>query len=140
MQHEQNSGMNAKTNGMGAAHNTRHLISNHSLQGNAVKNAEGESLGAIKDIMIDVRDGSIGYVVLSFGGVLGMGKKYFAVPWQAFTLDQEEKCFRLNLSKEKLKDAPGFDHDSWPDMADQTWSKNIHSYYSTRPYETRRML
>lgn len=140
MQHEQTNGMSLKTNGNGLGHSLRHLVSSSSLQSNAVKNAEGDSLGDIKDIMIDVRDGSISYVVLSFGGLLGMGKKYFAVPWQAFKLDQVEKCFRLDISKDRLKDAPGFDHDAWPDMADQTWSKSIHTYYSTRPYETRRML
>jgi sporulation protein YlmC with PRC-barrel domain len=140
MQHEQNTGMNSTAIGNGSGGASRHLVSCDSLCGNAVKNNEGESLGDIKDMMIDVTDGSISYVVLSFGGLLGMGTKYFAVPWQAFKLDQEDKCFRLNVSKEKLKDAPGFDHDNWPNMADQSWSQGIHSYYSTRPYETRRML
>ncbi|WP_439589335.1 hypothetical protein [Hydrogenophaga sp.] len=44
------------------------------------------------------------------------------------------KRFVLDASKDRLKDAPGFNQDSWPDMADTTWEKGIHDYYGTRPY------
>ena len=60
---------------------------------------------------------------------LGMGGKLFATPWSALTLDTENKCFVLNVDKERLDNAPGFDKDKWPDMADQTWADEIHSYY-----------
>ena len=53
----------------------------------------------------------------------------FAVPWKALTLDTEKERFVLNISKEKLKDAPGFNKDEWPDLADPTLSDSIHSYY-----------
>jgi hypothetical protein len=57
---------------------------------------------------------------LSFGGLLGMGDKLFAVPWAALTLDTVNKRFTLNVPKEVLKNAPGFEKHRWPSMSDQT--------------------
>ena len=71
---------------------------------------------------------------MSVGGFLGIGEKYFAVPWHAFTMDTDNQRFILDVDKERLKDAPGFDKDHWPSMADQTWAVTVHDYYSTRPY------
>jgi hypothetical protein len=67
-------------------------------------------------------------------GFLGMGNKLFAIPWQALTLDEEEKQFILNVDKDVLKSAPGFDKDNWPDMADPTWGSQIFSHYGYKPY------
>lgn len=104
------------------------------LVGNDVYNQKDESLGDIKEIMLDMRSGQVGYAVLAFGGFLGMGEKLFAVPWNALTLDTEKKRFVLDVTKDRLKDAPGFDKDHWPDMADESWAEGIHSYYGTEPY------
>jgi hypothetical protein len=83
--------------------------------------------------MLDMHNGRVCYAVLSFGGFLGMGKKLFAVPWSALTLDTKNKRFVLNVEKDRLKQAPGFDKDKWPNMVDQAWAKEIHSYYGTTP-------
>ena len=83
--------------------------------------------------MLDISNGKVCYAVLSFGGFLGMGDKLFAVPWNALKLDTENKRFELNVKKDRLKDAPGFEKDDWPDMADQSWVAEIHSYYGTTP-------
>jgi len=104
------------------------------LEGDDVLNLQGENLGTIKDIMIDVRNGKVAYAVLSSGGFLGIGDKLFAIPWGALTLDADRKCFLLDVDKEKLKAAPGFDKDHWPSMADPTWANEIHSYYGQRTY------
>jgi sporulation protein YlmC with PRC-barrel domain len=104
------------------------------LVGNAVFNHKDEDLGDIKEIMLDMRSGRVGYAVLSFGGFLSLGKKLFAVPWNALSLDTEHKRFVLNVEKDRLKGAPGFDKDKWPDMADQSWAQEIHKYYGTQPY------
>jgi sporulation protein YlmC with PRC-barrel domain len=103
------------------------------LIGNDVYNQEGEDLGDIKEIMLDLRNGTVAYAVLSFGGFLGMHEKLFAVPWHALTLDTRNKRFVLNVEKARLQHAPGFDKEKWPDMADQAWAREIHSYYGTKP-------
>lgn len=112
----------------------RQVLSSSSIVGTNVQNSAREDLGEIKDLMIDLSGGRIAYAVLSFGGFLGMGDKLFAIPWEAFQVVQEEEVLILNVAKEKLEQAPGFDKDNWPDMADVTWGKSIHSYYGYDPY------
>ena len=109
------------------------LMGADTLIGDDVVNAAQEDLGDIKEIMLDMRSGQVAYAVLSFGGFLGMGEKLFAVPWQALQLDTVNKRFVLNVAKDQLKNAPGFDKDSWPDMSDPTWATEIHNFYGTDP-------
>jgi sporulation protein YlmC with PRC-barrel domain len=111
-----------------------YVMAADTLEGDDVVNAQGEKLGEIKSIMIDVPSGRVAYAVLSSGGFLGIGEKLFAIPWSALTLDADNKCFILNIDKERLKNAPGFDKDHWPSMADQRWATEVHSYYQRRPY------
>jgi hypothetical protein len=104
------------------------------LLGNDVCNLQEETLGEIKEIMLDMRTGRISYAVLSFGGFLGMGEKLFAVPWSALTLDTVNKRFTLNVTLARLEEAPGFDKTSWPDMADPAWVQGVHAYYGIQPW------
>lgn len=108
------------------------LMGAGTLVGDDVYNLQDEDLGDIKEIMLDVRSGEVAYAVLSFGGVLGLGEKLFAVPWQRLTLDTVNKRFILDVDKQTLKNAPGFDKDHWPDMSNQEWSNEIHTFYDTQ--------
>lgn len=107
------------------------LMGADTLIGNHVYNHRDENLGDIKEIMLDVSKGKISYAVLSFGAFLGMGEKLFAVPWEALTLDTNNKRFVLNAEKDRLKNAPGFDKDQWPNMADKTWAQDVDAYYAS---------
>jgi sporulation protein YlmC with PRC-barrel domain len=132
-------GMYKASNGGGPGPDVRRgpgpeMMGADTLVGNDVFNHKGEDLGDIKEIMLDMRSGRVGYAVLCFGGFLGLGEKLFAVPWNALSLDTENKRFVLNVEKDRLKGAPGFDKNHWPDMADQSWARTIHSYYGTQPY------
>ncbi|MBG6219452.1 MULTISPECIES: PRC-barrel domain-containing protein [unclassified Janthinobacterium] len=111
------------------------LMGADTLIGDHVHNAKEEHLGEIKEIMIDMRSGKIAYAVMSHGGVFTIGEKLFAVPWEALLLDTINKRFTLNVDKERIENAPGFDSDNWPDMADTTWANAVHSYYGTTPRE-----
>jgi hypothetical protein len=105
----------------------------HTLIGDHVHNLQNEHLGVIKEFMVDMRSGAIAYAVMSSGRFLGLGEKLFAVPWQALTLDPQHKRFTMDIAKERIENAPGFDTDHWPDMADQQWVSAIHSHYGTQP-------
>lgn len=107
------------------------LMGADTLIGDSVVNAEDENLGEIKEIMLDTLSGQVAYVVLAFGGFLGLGEKLFAVPWQALHLDTENKRMVLNVDKERLKEAPGFTKDAWPDMSDLAWANGVHEFYGT---------
>ena len=112
----------------------RRVLAASTLAGDSVRNAAGEDLGKLDELMIDIPSGRIAYAVLSFGGVLRMGNKLFAVPWSALKVDEDEKCFILNVDKTKLENAPGFDKDNWPNMADNTWGSEVSRYYGVTPY------
>ena len=119
--------------------NTRNLtvprtVSASKIIGEAVTNPQDENLGKINELVIDSESGAISYAVLSFGGFLGMGDKLFAVPWQAFEVHPTEYKLILNVDKELLKNAPGFDKDRWPDFSDRAWGAGIHKYYGYPTY------
>lgn len=115
------------------------LMGAETLVGSDVYNDKGEDLGDIKEIMLDMRTGRVAYAVLSFGGFLGMGGKLFAVPWGALRLDTDNKRFSLDVTKDRLGSAPGFDKDKWPNMADAEWERGIQSYYGMTPVDDKKV-
>jgi len=113
------------------------LVKGSKFIGADVENPQGQNLGDIKDVVIDRTSGRIAYAVVSFGGFLGMGEKLFAVPWGAFSQPKADKDkFVLDIDKERLKNAPGFDEHNWPQMASQEWVTSLYSYYHVPPYWT----
>ena len=113
---------------------SRPVLSAGTLIGDPVRNPAGETLGRIKEFMIDTRNGRIAYAVLSVGGFLGLGDSLFAIPWNMLQVDPEDRCFLLDVSKEQLENADGFDPDHWPDMADLDWANRIHTHYGATPH------
>ncbi|MDP9053987.1 MAG: PRC-barrel domain-containing protein [Acidobacteriota bacterium] len=114
--------------------NNRPVLASSTITGDRVRNAAGEDLGKIEEIMLDVATGRIAYAVISFGGFLGIGDKLFAVPWKALQVDTGEHEFLLDLPRQTLETAPGFDKNDWPDMADTEFSGSVHKFYNQRPY------
>ena len=96
-----------------------------SIIGDKVHDEKGAHMGDIKNIMIDVANGKIEYYVVEFGGFLGIGRKYFAIPCKLLRIDPEKKIFIFIQSKETLSKAPGFNHWHWPetnfDLVDDYW-------------------
>ena len=99
-----------------------------------VKNAEGKDLGKINDIVIDTNNGNVRYAAMSFGGFLGLGDKMFALPWDALRMKKTDDSVYLvlNVTKEKLENAPGFDQDTWPDFANAEMTGKLDAYYGTQ--------
>lgn len=106
--------------------------------GRKVINTTNENLGKIEEVLIDKTSGKIRLVILSFGGFLGMGDKLFAFPWNSISYDADKAAFILNVSKEKLKTAPGFEKDNWPDLGNEQWGTTVYDYYGVKPYWTTR--
>ena len=99
-----------------------------SIIGDKVENKAGEKLGKIKDIMLNVNSGAMEYFIVEFGGFLGIGEKFFAIPFNLLTVDPEKQVYIFDQPREMLEKAPGFDKDHWPETnihyyeADQHWS------------------
>ncbi len=98
-----------------------------SLEGDKVVNSLGEHLGEIKEIMLDLESGKIDYIVVEFGGFLGLGVKYFAIPFRLIKLDAANRRFVFEQTREVLEKAPGFDMDHWPDT--NLHFDEVHSYW-----------
>jgi sporulation protein YlmC with PRC-barrel domain len=96
-----------------------------------VRNTAGEDIGKIKDLVVDINSGKVLYAALDFGGFLGVGDKYFAVPWHSLQVKGTDKdqYLLLNVTKERLKEAPGFDKNHWPDMANTNWTADVDRFY-----------
>ncbi|MWY91700.1 PRC-barrel domain containing protein [Francisella tularensis] len=91
------------------------------LIGEKVVNYKGENLGKVKEIMINPNTGKIAYVVVSYGGFLGMGDKLFAFPIKAFKVYTANAQFKIKKTKEELEEAPGFDKNNWPETSSDYW-------------------
>jgi sporulation protein YlmC with PRC-barrel domain len=103
------------------------LLTATSIIGDKVFNPKEEKLGTIKDIMIDLQSGQISYIILEMGGFLGVGEKFFALPYALLRVDPKNEAFVLNQDKATLENAPGFDKDHWPDT-------NTHMFDSSGTY------
>lgn len=104
------------------------------LRGDPVIGPAGETLGTIRDVMIDLHDGQVAYAVLSCGGARGFADRLYAVPWSALTLDPERRRFQLNITREVLLMAPNFDEKRWPDMSESFFARTVHAYYGRPGY------
>jgi sporulation protein YlmC with PRC-barrel domain len=105
-----------------------------SIIGTSVVDLKNESLGDIKEVVIDPGSGRVAYAVVAFGGFLGMGEKLFAIPFSSFKYQHDGNKYALDVPKDRLKKAPGFDNNHWPSMTDEKWNREIHAYYEREPY------
>jgi sporulation protein YlmC with PRC-barrel domain len=114
--------------------NYRKTLSASSLIGDNVVNSAGDDLGTLKEVMIDVDEGRIAYGVLQSGGFLGMGGKLFAIPFEAFRIDERNKRLLLDVDVETIQNSEGFDPDHWPDTSDPEFINRTHQHYGYSPY------
>lgn len=91
------------------------ILTASSITGDRVVNNNGEDLGKINDIMVNLDSGSIEYVIIAFGGFMGLYKKYFAIPFGDLTIDPIQKVFVVDQSRESFENRPGFDKRHWPE-------------------------
>jgi sporulation protein YlmC with PRC-barrel domain len=98
-----------------------------------VRNSAGENLGKIEDVAIDPETGTVAYAILSFGGVMGMGRKLFPIPWSSLSISPSRDYVLFDVDKDSLQNAPAFDREARPDMADPAWRRSINDYYGRGP-------
>lgn len=111
----------------------KRLVSVNALKGVDVRNVQGESLGKIQEVMINLASRNVEYVVLEFGSFLGMGGKLFAIPFREFKFDGNNDALILNKEKEYLKDSPGFDGTHWPLTNEHNYFGTVDTYYGVVP-------
>jgi sporulation protein YlmC with PRC-barrel domain len=115
------------------------------LIGTNLTNSNDESVGEIKDLVMDASTGKVRYVAVTYGGFLGLGSKLFAVPFEAFHVRQNTSAttpgdymLTLDVTKDQMKGAQGFDNDRWPDFADTNFTQELDRRYNVDRSQTRR--
>jgi sporulation protein YlmC with PRC-barrel domain len=105
------------------------ILTASTIIGDRIENTQGEHVGDIKDIMLDVRQGNIAYIVMEHAGILGLNEKLFAIPYHALKLDQVNQKFIINGDKELFENAPGFDKEHWPGTNTHAYFQHVGSYW-----------
>ena len=85
-----------------------------SIRGDKVFSNTGEHLGKIMDVMLNLSNGRIEYVIVEVGGFIGVYAKYFAVPFEVLTVNADRHAFVLKESKESFRNRPGLNKNHWP--------------------------
>lgn len=114
---------------------TTRLISSDKVEGTAVRRSNGDKVGTIENVMLDKHTGRVAYAVMSFGGFLGMGEEYHALPWSSLRYNEDLDAYELNVTDDQLRNAPAatagfFD----TGVADRNWEDTLHRHYRAQPY------
>lgn len=110
------------------------LIAASHVQGADVYNTALEKLGAIEDVMIHKASGRIAYAVLSFGGFLGIGERYYPLPWEKLSYNTEMGGYIVDIDREMLEGAPSYTHEATASWNDEAWGRNVYAYYGLHPF------
>ncbi|MDA0833631.1 MAG: PRC-barrel domain-containing protein [Planctomycetota bacterium] len=113
------------------------------LIGMSIQNAQGAEVGEINDLVIDADAGHVRYAAVTYGGFLGLGDKMFAVPFEAFTVQNDPQypdrhILMLDMSKEQMEGAIGFDEEHWPDFSDPTFTTEVDHRYGVKRDKARK--
>ncbi len=108
---------------------TSHLIASNKVEGTAVYGGDGRRLGSIHNFMVDKLTGRVEYAVMAYStGFLGMGTRYYPLPWRVLSYDKRAGGYRIDLTERDLRHAPSFDRESEPRF-DRNYGSRVHDYY-----------
>jgi len=117
-----------------SARETTRLIGSDKVEGTAVRRTNGDKVGTIERVMIDKRSGKVAYAVMSFGGFLGIGDEYRALPWSVLRYNEDLDAYELTVTEDQLRGAPTPGQGWDTGTVDRGWERNIHDYYRASPY------
>lgn len=101
------------------------------LKGSKIIASDGEDVGNVFDIVLDLHHGRIAYAVASSRGVV---ETLCAIPWSAMKYDTDHKCFHLDVTAAHVTGTPGFDDENWSVMTQSQWGMSLHQYDNRTPY------
>lgn len=112
---------------------TQRLIASDKVEGTHVFDPQGHELGTVLNFMVDKYTGKVAYAVLSFGGWLGLGERYHALPWRTLRYDTELSGYVTKLTREQLQRAPSYKAADSP-WSDPNYGRRVHDYYDVPWY------
>src|SRR6202035_1241096 len=106
---------------------TLSLIGSDKVEGTAVYGADQKKIGTLERVMIDKISGKVAYAVMSFGGFLGIGDKYYPIPWSMLKYDTSLGGYVVNISRTQLEGAPAYAQDRDPRW-NRDYESRLHTY------------
>jgi hypothetical protein len=107
---------------------TSRLIASNKVEGTAVYGREGERLGTIYNFMVEKYSGQVEYAVMRYGGFLGMGQRYYPLPWRILTYDTREGGYRIDMTDRDMQRAPSFGRDEEPRFS-RDYGRRVNNWY-----------
>lgn len=107
---------------------TDRLIGSDKVEGTRVYNRRGDRLGTIHNFMVEKRSGRVEYAVMSFGGFLGLGERYYPLPWNMLTYDERQGGYVVDLDERQLDRAPSYGRNDQPRW-DDAYARNIYGFW-----------
>jgi sporulation protein YlmC with PRC-barrel domain len=104
------------------------------VMGTAVYNTAGEHIGTIEDVMLDKTSNGIMFAVIGFGGFLGIGEKFHAIPWSVLDYETSRGGYVVPFTKEQLAAAPSYSIDELTRGDGQAARDASYDYYKVKPY------
>jgi sporulation protein YlmC with PRC-barrel domain len=105
--------------------------------GMTVQNNQNEKLGKVADLAVDVASGRIVQVIVSTGGLLGMGETLTPVPPGALHHEAGQEVLQIDISQEKFQAAPKCDKSKWDQDTQSNRVAEVYGYYGQQPYFAR---
>ena len=90
---------------------------------------DGQEIGKVNDLIMDTRSGRIAFVVVTFGGVLGIGEDKVPVPWPVFDVNSEGRLYAVTVDKEMIRSAPHLTQKDWGELQDPGFAQRVYSHY-----------
>ncbi|MET0259175.1 MAG: PRC-barrel domain-containing protein [Methylobacterium sp.] len=112
----------------------RALIASDRVIGTDVRRPDGGKVGRIERLMLDKTSGRVAYVVMSFGGFLGLGEDYYTLPWAVLTFDPAIEAYVVDITEEQLRKAPARSPEGGDPADEREWEEHVHRYYNAAPY------
>jgi sporulation protein YlmC with PRC-barrel domain len=109
-----------------------HLVAASRIEDEPVFSPSGERLGKVADVMLDKATGRAAYVLLGFDGFLGIGERYYPVPWSSLAYDTHKQGYVAPLTPSDLEKAYSVADKEIEDEIQ--WREAVHAYYGASPY------
>ncbi|NPV23199.1 PRC-barrel domain-containing protein [Bradyrhizobium aeschynomenes] len=108
------------------------LIGSDKVEGTSVYGADNNKIGTIERVMIDKLSGRVSYVVLAFGGFLGLGNDHYPLPWQSLKYDTRLGGYVTGVTEDQLRGAPRYSDEREWDWGDLATGRKVDDYYGVR--------
>lgn len=106
----------------------QYLATPSSLEGRAIRSRDDHKVGVISSLVLDEQTGHVEYLLVTSGGILGVGEKYHPVPWRYVRFDPETGDYLAEFGRDAIKSSPAYDRDQLSSTA-YGWAEQVAQHF-----------